>query len=454
MARLRRFGKLASIAALGFLTAGAAAAQDTATRIATGPVAIRSHQLLVPHELAGSGIDPEVELRVEIDAAGAVSRVEVLAIEPSSEFDDLLRFQVERSVGGWRYGPARDDEGNAVPSTLSWRMKFQSPEEERNAPTRRRFDPQLDVLVSAGALPSPMPQLTLTERVRVLNRTIAVAEKHIDREHRRRRETERFILISDAHDESTVDVLAGNMEAVFRILHELFDPHIEPLPARFKVVVYLFSSRNSLRRLQEELGGRLPGAGFYHSPGLLAFHQEVRYFDELLHTMLHEAFHAFSDTFLTGPGSDLPRWAEEGMAEYFGNSKIERGTLIPGAVDRGRYALAHGGRGPVRLQSLTTWNLEEARTALRKGEAPAIADLMEATADTFYGERAQHYYGFSWLLTHFLQHGREDWENGQSFTRMLLYLAEGYPSRDALEAVFQTTPAEIQAEFERYVRGL
>ena len=148
MARLRPLGKLASIATAGFLTAGSAAAQE----IATGPVAIRSYQLLVPHELAGSGIDPEVEIRVEIDAAGAVSRVEVLAIEPSSEFDDLLRFQVERSVGGWRYGPARDGEGNAVASTLSWRMKFQSPEEERNAPTRRRFDPQLDVLVSAGAL--------------------------------------------------------------------------------------------------------------------------------------------------------------------------------------------------------------------------------------------------------------------------------------------------------------
>ena len=449
-----RAGRFLAAAAFALLAAAGAAAQTGAPEVATGPVAIRSFQLLAPHQLAGSGIDPEVEVRVEIDAAGAVSSVEVLAIEPSSEFDDLLRFQVERSVGGWRYGPARDEAGAAVASTLSWRMKFRSPEEERDAPTRRRFDPQLDVLVSAGALPEAMPQPNLAERARILNRTINVAEKYIDREHRRRRETDRFILISDAEEESTVDVLAGNMEAVFRILHELLDPHVEPLPARFKVVVYLFNDRDSLRRLQEELGGRLPGAGFYHSPGLLAFHQEVRYFDELLHTMLHEAFHAFSDTYLTGPGSDLPRWAEEGMAEYIGNSKVERGELVPGAVDRGRYVIPHGGRGPVRLQSLTTWNLEEARSALRKGEAPGIAELMEATADTFYGERARHYYGFSWLLTHFLQHGRDEWESAQSFARMLLYLAEGYAGRDALEAVFQATPAEIQAEFERYVRGL
>ena len=442
-------------AACGLLAVAAAAAAQSATReIATGPRAIRSYQLLVPHELAGSDIHPEVEVRVEIDAVGTVSRVEVLAIEPSSEFDDLLRSQVKRRVGGWRYGPARDKEGNAVPSTLSWWMKFQSPEEERNAPRRKRFDPQLDILVSAGALPDPIPQSTLSEQAKVLNRTIGVAEKYIDREHRKRWATKRFILISDAEDDSTVQILAGNMEAVFRSFHELFDPHIEPLPHRFKVVVYLFSSRHSLRRLQEELGGRVPGAGFYHSPGLLAFHREVRYFDELLHTMLHEAFHAFSDTYLTGPGSELPRWAEEGMAEYFGNSKVERGELIPGAVDRGRYAISHGGNGPVRLQSLTIWNLEEARSALRKGEAPRIADLMEATADTFYGVRAQHYYGFSWLLTHFLQHGRKNWETDQSFARMLLYLAEGYASRDALAAVFGTTPAELQAEFERYVLRL
>jgi len=68
VARLGRFGNLASIAALGFLTAGEAAAQEATARIATGPVAIRSYQLLVPHELAGSGIDPEVEVRVEIAA--------------------------------------------------------------------------------------------------------------------------------------------------------------------------------------------------------------------------------------------------------------------------------------------------------------------------------------------------------------------------------------------------
>ncbi len=439
----------------GGLFGASAAAQVDSTEIAAGPVAIRRYQLLAPYEMAGSGIDPEVEVRVEIDAAGVVSAVEVLAIRPSSEFDDLLRHHVERAIADWRYGPARDEDDNAVASTLSWRTKFRSPVEDQGGSDRMSaLDPQLDVLVSARALPAPPAQPTVNDQFTVLNRIVEVAEKYVDGERRRRRETDRFILVSDAEDETTVDILAGNMEAVFGFLHQTFDPHIEPLPGRLRILVFLLSSQDSLTRLQAELGGRIHGGGFYHPPGLLAFHQETHYFDGLLHTMIHEAFHAFSDTRLTGPGASLPLWAEEGTAEYFANSRIERGRIVPGKVDRGHYALVHGGSGVVRQQSLTTWNLKTARAAVREGEAPPIAELFETTADTFYGEHARQYYGFSWLLTHFLQHGRDDWENEPLFARMLLYLTEGYASRDALEAVFQVTPEALQAEFDRYVRRL
>jgi len=444
--------------ALGLISAAQPADGQPVTELATGPVAIRSYQLLSPPELAGTGIAPEVEIRVEVDAHGTVTQVDVPRIAPPSRFDSLLRFHVVRNVRGWRFGPARDEEGNAVAATLAWRMKFQSREAggagERFRLERNRFDPQLDVLVSAGALPMAAEPPSLAEQVRVLNRTIEAAEQYIDPEHRRRRDTDRFVLVTDAEDETTVDVLAANMEAVLRTFRGLFDPHIEPLPPRFKIVVYLYRREAQLNQLQLDLSGRSVGAGFYHSPGLLALHQEVPSSDRLLHTMLHEAFHAFSDTYLTGPGSNLPRWAEEGLAEYFGNSKIERGRLVPGKMDRGRYAIVHGGRRPMRLRSSAQWNLDEARSALKSGQAPSIGQLLEATEDTFYGERIRHYYGFSWLFVHFLQHGREEWETGQTFARMLLYLSEGYASQDALAALFGTTPEELQPEFDRYVRRL
>ena len=433
--------------------AAAAAAQSTAEKTATGPIAIRSYQLLVPSELAGSGIDPEVEVRVEIDAAGAVAQVDVLAIDPPSEFDDLLRAHVESRVAGWRYGPARDADDNPLASTLSWRMKFESPEERRNRPADGpgRIDPQLRVLVGTGSLPLRTRPQTWEQRGRTLNRAVEAAEKHINRDHRKRRETPRFILISDAEDEAQIDTLAGNMEAVFQLFHQLFDAHVEPFPDNFKIVVYLYSRQESLQGLQTELRGTGFGSGFYRSPGFMAFHQEVEDSDYLLHTMLHEAFHAFRDSHLTAPGKELPRWAEEGLAEYFGNSKIEKGRLIPGKTSHGKYVIFHA--GPVRrLRSRANWSLLEARSALRSGDAPTVAGLLEAGRDTFYGERHQQYYGFSWLLTHFLHHGREEWETETPFAAMLLYMAEGYSGRDALAATFQVTPEELQAEFERYVR--
>lgn len=429
----------------------------------TGPVAIRTYQLLTPQQLAGSGLDPEVKLRIEIDATGVVTQVDVLAIDPPSEFDELLRDHVRRSISIWRYGPARDSDDNAVPATLSWSMKFKSSQSGGRNRVKDpwgfvdpgvRPDPQLEVLVSAGVLPQPGKRLSPSERARRLTRLVEVAEKYIHHDHRRRRETPTFIAISDAEEDSTVETLAGNMEAVFQTFHAIFDPHIEPMPNNAKIVVYLYRSKDNLTQLQKEMGGRLPGGGFYRSPGFLAFHQEVQFFDQLLHTMIHEAFHAYSDSHLTAPGKSLPRWAEEGLAEYFGNSEIDKGRLVPGRTSRGMYAIAHGRSGPRRLTSVARWNLEEARSALRKREAPTISELVEATEDTFYGERYRHYYGFSWLLTHFLQHGREAWMTREPFGALLLYLAEGYSGRDALAAAYETTPEELQAEFERYVRRL
>ena len=444
----------AALAVIGIVAAAAALpAQEDARDVATGPVAIRNYEPLTPSAMAGSDIHPEVEVRVRIDAVGAVTEVEVLAIEPPSGFDDLLRFHIERTLATWRYAPARDAEDRPTPSTLSWRMKFRSRvTAQENELVSENHDPQLDVLVDAGGLTDPAEPLTTSERAQSLNRAVEAAEKYVDREHRRRRQTDRFIVISDATEEATIDVVARNMESIYDIFHSLFDPHIEPLPEHFRTVVYLFRRQSSVVSLQRELGSTGFGAGFYRSPGLMAFHQQVQTSEQLLHSMFHEAFHAFADSHLTPPGKKLPLWVEEGLAEYFANSRIERGHLIPGKISGSKYILFH--RRSREFRGTARWSLKEARTALRSGDAPTVAELWEAGPDSFYGVRYQSYYGFSWLLTHFLRHGREEWEDQQAFGTMLLYLVEGYSGRDAIAVAYGTTPEELQAEFERYVRRL
>ncbi|MCY3969207.1 MAG: hypothetical protein OXG74_04710 [Acidobacteria bacterium] len=427
-------------------------AQEAAEGTVTGPVAIRNYEPVSPKAMAGTEIDPEVEVRVAIDATGVVTDVEVLAIEPSSEFDDLLRIHVEHALAQWRYAPARDAEDNPTDSSLSWRLKFKSRAVGEEDIVSQDLGPRLQVLIEAGGLTAPAEPLTSRQRAQSLSRAVEAAERYIDRDHRRRRETQRFILITDAAEESTIDVLAGNMESIYEIFHSLFDPHIEPLPENFKTVVYLFRRQASLLSLQTELGSTGFGAGFYRSPGLMAFHQQVQTSEQLLHSMFHEAFHAFSDSHLTPPGKQLPQWVEEGLAEYFANSKIERGHLIPGKISGSKYILFH--RRSRQLRGTASWSLKEARTALRNGEAPSVAELLEASRDTFYGLRYQSYYGFSWLLTHFLRHGREEWDTARLFGTMLLYLVQGYSGRDAIEAAFGMDPEELQPEFEQYVRRI
>ncbi len=444
---------VAAIGLLGLITTKAPLpAQEAAPAVVAGPVAIRNYEPVAPSAMAGTDIDPEVEVRVAIDAAGVVTDVEVLAIEPSSEFDALLRVQVEHTLSQWRYAPARDAEDNPTSSSLSWRLKFKSRAAGEQDIVSQDLDPRLEVLVEAGGLEAPTEPLTPNQRARSLSHAVEAAEKYIGREHRRRRETQRFILITDAEDESTIDVLAGNMESIYEIFHALFDSHIQPLPESFRTVVYLFRRQASLVALQREVGSTGFGAGFYRSPGLMAFHQQVQTSEQLLHSMFHEAFHAFSDSHLTPPGKQLPQWVEEGLAEYFANSKIERGHLIPGKISGSKYVLFH--RRSRQFRGTASWSLKEARTALRNGEAPTVAELLEASRDTFYGLRYQSYYGFSWLLTHFLRHGREDWEAEELFGTMLLYLVQGYSGRDAIEAAFGMTPEDLQPEFERYIRRI
>ena len=446
-----------SLGILALLTAPRhpAFGQDGAGRAVTPAVGIRTPQLRSPEAVAEAAIDPEVEVKVDIDATGAVSRVQILSIEPSTRFDDLLRASVTESLKRWRYGPARDGADNPVPSSMSWRMKFLSTargSRSESGGTGGAGGGDLRALAGPASMPVNYRPPTPQERSERLSRIVEKAEKYINRTHRRRRETSRFIVISDAEEASTAETLAGNMETAFGVFHSIFDEHIEPMPQNWKLVVYLYRQESSLKQLNQDLGGRSFSTGFYQSPGLLAFHQEVHYYDQLLNTMLHEAFHAFSDSHLTAPGKNLPRWAEEGLAEYFANSRIDEGRLIPGKLNQGRYMIPHGRSGPVRLQSESAWTVREARQALREGAAPSIVELVEATADTFYGDRYRVFYGFSWLFTHFLRHGRETWENDQPFNRLLLYLTEEYPGLDALQAAYGILPEALQDEFERYVR--
>ncbi|HVS16653.1 MAG TPA: hypothetical protein VMV46_22300 [Thermoanaerobaculia bacterium] len=410
-------------------------------------VLIRRSTLVTPPSMAGASVVPEVSARLAVDARGRVTGVEVLAIEPASELDALLRREVDAQLRDWRFAPAASD-GIAIASTVDLRIQFRAfPESgaEVTADLARSFyfgDPERRA--------AELLRLPFEQRKEVVDRFARVAERHLDRDARRRAETPRFVAITDATDEKVAATLAANLEATWNQFLAVFAAHLEPQPERYKMAAYLFRERAGFQSTQLELRDGTLGEGFYAAPGFLAFHQEVLDPGDLLATMIHEAFHAFSDRLLRRPGRPGERWLEEGLAEYFGSSEIKRGELVPGRTLHRKFLMHYGQVFKLRTSAGIT--VAELKRAVRRGEAPTVRELFEATRQDFYGERLQHYYGTAWMLVHFLRHGEPEWREG-AFPAFLLYVYEGYPAEAALGAAYGLAVTDVERRFVEYVRG-
>jgi hypothetical protein len=140
----------------------------------------------------------------------------------------------------------------------------------------------------------------------------------------------------------------------------------------------------------------------------------------------------------------------EGLAEYLANSEIRDGELIPGRTLKHRAGLLRAG-GFYRVKTDAAWSLDEVKKAVRTAEAPAIEELAVAETEVFYGEETSLHYSLSWLLVHFLRHGEPGWTD-EEFPTLVLYLVEGFPPAEAIEAVYRVPPAELNPPFREYLK--
>jgi hypothetical protein len=109
------------------------------------------------------------------------------------------------------------------------------------------------------------------------------------------------------------------------------------------------------------------------------------------HWMLHEATHQLNREVA---GFRKAKWTDEGLASYFGASRIDAGALHPGAVDRHAYPI---------------WWLPRLELSgdlaadIRTGRIIPLRDLIADTGPPI-GEHVNLYYIEYWSLTHFLLH--------------------------------------------------
>ncbi len=323
---LQHWWTLAMVLGVTLAAASPTQAQEESKLPDRTPVVLRHFPLLTPRETAGSGIAPEVQVKVALDDRGRVTDVKVVSIKPASEYDEIFRQATIETILLWRYAPAIED-GKAIATTLKWTVQYRPTSAEGSGPLLAT-DPFL--MRTPDQRRAELQTRSDAERQKLLERYAKSCEKHLDPLQRRYFASPRFVVVTDSAERETAEVVAANLEATYNLLDELFQSDIPPLPERYKIVVYIFRQRAAFARAAAEL--QLPGRakGVYYAPGLLLFHLEAASPEDLLHTLIHESFHAYSDSHLLRPGLRIPQFLEEGLAEYISNSQIKKGKLIPG----------------------------------------------------------------------------------------------------------------------------
>ncbi len=240
-------------------------------------------------------------------------------------------------------------------------------------------------------------------------------------------------------DRREADEVARHMDRVF----EEYDRRFAAFPTRGakSLPLYVFASQQGyLDHLKsEDLDGSNTAGMFYvthEGDGLAAFvggQSRAALYD----TLQHEGFHQFAWMRI---GRNLPIWANEGLAEYFGAAYLVRNRFVLGQVDEGRLtrvkqAIDEGVAIP--FERLLSMSPQEWSARVRSGHA---------------GSNLQ--YDQSWSVVHFLIEGDRGKYEGM-FVKYLEGVGKGLQHRQAFGKAFGTTDhEEFEAAWKRHVAAL
>lgn len=209
---------------------------------------------------------------------------------------------------------------------------------------------------------------------------------------------------------------------------------LPPPPGSERAEVLLFNTREGYHsyveftagdRQEHTLGSFMPWYG-----QLMCFEDpEER---ETLDVLYHEGFHQYMSRVLPR----APIWFEEGMAEYVGASRVERGkATASGLVQSGR--------------------LRNLQMALRYGwRPPSFPALMTQSKAEFYGVDAPLKYAQAWSVVHFLR--QADAGRGRDLLEgYIRRLAAGDQAAEAFLSSFgRENVADLESRWRRYVDAL
>lgn len=101
------------------------------------------------------------------------------------------------------------------------------------------------------------------------------------------------------------------------------------------------------------------------------------------YTVQHEGFHQFADHVV---GRNLPIWANEGLAEYFGEALFTGDGFVAGVVP--------------------AWRMKRVRAALEDNTFMSLRELLALSHKQWNAQLSTTNYDHAWTLVQFLVHGR------------------------------------------------
>lgn len=201
-------------------------------------------------------------------------------------------------------------------------------------------------------------------------------------------ETEHYAIATTATPEQT-QAIGAAVESLHRAYSEFFAETLgaEPEPDRLQLRLY----RNRSEFVAHSRS--LPWAeAYYRAPICHAYYAGSG--QNPYHWMVHEATHQLNHEVA---GFKNKRWMNEGLATYFGASRIDGGRLRPGTIDPTAY--------PIWWLSRTRLSGDLRRDIEQRRWIP-LRDLLADTGPEI-GRYLNLYYVEYWSLSHFLFHYRD-----------------------------------------------
>lgn len=272
-----------------------------------------------------------------------------------------------------------------------------------------------------------------------------------------RREIGRLLIHTDVLAPAEVEMLGRVVESTVRA-HERFWGERVPLrPLTEQILVYALARQRDHDRLHRLWAGAgSPNAStegeYIPSSRILSFPCEAMGGHLPVPYVIHEAIHMLNYERVYPEGTVTSRWFEEGLASYFGFSRVDnRLRIASGDIGRSSLLNVEG----VRIQFDPRTELREHRRRLeQQGPLPLRMLLGADEADPLWtGHRSSRAYGSSWTLVHFLMHGESE-RHRRAFMEYAEREANGRGGLKAFAGLFGPDLDALEASWHEYEAGL